>query len=148
MFKFLTFLFVTGIISILPPVSNPDLVCGKWMYSEKNLIIQVYREHETFKAKIVWFLNNDANKTMDEWVDIHNPDAALRNRKILGMSVLSDIEYVPKSNSWENGKVYDAKNGHYWDASAYINKEGELKVTGYWHFKFIGRTMTFTRLIE
>jgi uncharacterized protein (DUF2147 family) len=58
------------------------------------------------------------------------------------------MEYEPKSNSWENGKIYDAKNGREWDASAYIDKSGELKVIGFWHFKFIGRTMTFVRVGE
>ncbi|MDB5011423.1 MAG: hypothetical protein JWQ06_2212, partial [Mucilaginibacter sp.] len=42
--------------------------------------------------------------------------------------------------------IYDAKNGREWDASAYIDKNGELRVTGYWHLKFIGRTMSFTRI--
>ena len=42
--------------------------------------------------------------------------------------------------------IYDSKNGRDWNASACIDKSGMLKVKGYWHFKFIGRTMTFNRV--
>ena len=83
---------------------------------------------------------------MEEWTDKNNPDPALRTRKILGMNVLEKLSYSPNSNSWEGGMIYDAKNGRHWNSSAYINKDGTLKVKGYWHFKFIGKTMTFKRI--
>ena len=146
MFKLLIVTLFTGICFAINPAPSPDLVCGKWMSSEKNLIVQVYKDGDVFRAKVIWFLNTDKTKTMEEWTDKHNPDPALRDRKLIGMSILRNLDYEPKSNSWENGKIYDAKNGREWDASVSIDKSGELKVTGYWHFKFIGRTMTFTRV--
>src|ERR1700693_4795860 len=103
MFKFLIIFFLSGVVS---PVPNPDKVCGKWMSSEKNLVVQIYREGDVFKAKIVWFKNNDNSKSMDEWTDKHNPDPALRNRKLIGMGILKNMDYMPKTNSWENGKIY------------------------------------------
>lgn len=145
MFKFLI-LFSLALNTVTRPAPSADLLCGKWMSAEKNLVVQVFKEGDEFKAKIVWFKNTDKTKAMDEWTDEHNPDAALRDRKLIGMSILKDLDYQPKSNSWENGKIYDAKNGREWDASARIEKNDQLKVTGYWHFKFIGRTMTFTRI--
>jgi len=124
-----------------------DQVCGKWMSTEKNLVVQVFKEGETFKAKIVWFDDSDdKSRPMDLRPDSQNPDKTLRDRKILGMSVLEKLVYVPKTNSWEKGVIYDASHGRYWESSAYIDTDGELKVTGYWHFKFIGRTLTFTRM--
>jgi len=146
MFKILILFFLTATITKLAAEPNPDLICGKWMSSEKNLIVQVYREGQEFRAKVVWFKNIDNSRAMEEWTDKRNPEASLRNRKLIGMSILRDLDYISGSNSWEKGKIYDAKNGREWDASASINKEGQLKVTGYWHFKFIGRTMTFTRV--
>jgi len=64
------------------------------------------------------------------------------------MNILNDMVYKPKSNSWEDGKIYDAKSGHEWDASARIESNGELRVIGYWHLKFIGRTMVFRRVVD
>jgi uncharacterized protein (DUF2147 family) len=62
------------------------------------------------------------------------------------MSVLSDMNYKAETNSWEDGTIYDAKNGRQWNASINIDKDGLLKVKGYWHFKFIGKTLTFRRV--
>jgi uncharacterized protein (DUF2147 family) len=124
-----------------------DLICGKWLIAEKDLIVQVYKDGSEFKAKIVWFNDSDdKSRPMETRLDADNPDPKLRSQKILGSSVLSNLVYKTQSNSWENGMIYDAKHGRYWDSSAYINKKGELKVTGFWHFKFIGKTLTFTRI--
>jgi uncharacterized protein (DUF2147 family) len=122
-----------------------DKICGKWESSEKNLIVEVYKIANDYKAKIIWF-NAGSEKLMQNWVDENNPDKALRSRKLLGMNVLTGLNYVPGSNSWENGMIYDAKHGREWNASAYITDKGVFKVKGYWHFKFIGRTMTFTKV--
>jgi uncharacterized protein (DUF2147 family) len=146
MFKFLILFFLTGNIADNPKVHDPDRICGKWMSAEKNLVINVYKEGDAFIAKVVWFKNIDNSRPMEAWTDKHNPDPSLRNRTLIGMNVLRNLDYLPKSNSWENGKIYDAKHGHEWDASAYIDKDGTLKVTGYWHLKFIGHTMTFMRV--
>ncbi|MDB4904744.1 MAG: hypothetical protein JWQ63_4025 [Mucilaginibacter sp.] len=62
------------------------------------------------------------------------------------MEVLRDLIYDADTNSWEDGMIYDAKHGRDWNASAHIDKNGFLKAKGYWHFKFIGQTMTFRRM--
>jgi uncharacterized protein (DUF2147 family) len=124
-----------------------DKVCGKWMSDKKNCIVQVYREGNDFKAKLVWFDDaDDPSKPMDSRTDIKNPNRELRSRKLIGMNVLENLEYQAKTNSWENGMIYDAQTGKKWNSSAYLANDNTLKVTGYWHFKFIGRTMTFTRV--
>jgi uncharacterized protein (DUF2147 family) len=125
-------------------VPPSDLICGKWESSEKNLIVQVYKENGKFFGKIVWYTDT-GGKPMDYGTDKRNPDPKLRSRKILGMSVLRDMVYDASSNSWEDGIIYESKHGKEWNASVYIDKAGMLKVKGYWHFKLIGKTMTFTR---
>jgi uncharacterized protein (DUF2147 family) len=145
MFKFLILFFLTGFTTKSPQANNADKICGKWISSSKNIIVLVYREGNTFKGKMVWYKNTDTSKGMDEWTDKHNPDPALRNRKILGLNILKEMTYSPGSDSWENGKIYDIGSGHEYSAAAHLGKDGVLKVTGYWHFKFIGRTMTFIK---
>ncbi len=148
--KYLFNLFVlflcTGVISKghnnLPPCEQ---VCGKWESTEKSIIVLVYMQDNKYLAKLVWYKDTDG-KPLDYWTDIRNPDPALRNRKLLGMSVLNNLTYNASTNTWENGVIYDSKNGHTWTASAYIDKSGQLSVRGYWHFKFIGKTMTFRRI--
>jgi uncharacterized protein (DUF2147 family) len=141
---FLALILYTGTPNL--PIAAANRVCGKWQTEEKNLIIQIYSENNQFKAKILWFNDKDDTKDLNYWTDEHNPDLALRNRKILGMNVLENLVYDSDSNSWEDGIIYDAKSGRHWNSSAYINDDGQLKVKGYWRFKFIGKTLTFKRM--
>jgi uncharacterized protein (DUF2147 family) len=126
----------------VPPAEQ---ICGKWESSDKNLIVLVYMKDNKFQGKIIWY-SDTGGKPMDYGTDKRNPDPALRSRKILGMSVLRDLSYQPATNSWEDGIIYESKNGREWNASVYIDKHGFLKVKGYWHFKLIGKTMTFFRV--
>jgi len=125
--------------------NTQEKICGKWESTDKTLRIQVYMQDNQYKANVIWFSDTEG-RPMDYWTDQHNPNPALRSRKILGMSVLSGLKYDPEKNSWENGIVYDSKHGRDWNASAYLDKNDMLRVRGYWHFKFIGRTMDFVRM--
>jgi len=146
-FSILSLVFFTGVAAQgrTRPAVAEEMICGKWESSEKNLIIQVCMKDNKFVAQIVWFSDTDG-KPMDYWTDRRNPDPALRSRKILGMNVVNALTYNPETRSWEDGMIYDSKHGREWNASAYIDKNGLLKVKGYWHFKFIGKTMTFKRV--
>ena len=138
--------FICTTVSSPAQIPKPaERICGKWENTEKSLIIQVYTEHNEFKAKIVWYADTEG-KPLDYWTDRHNPNPALRSRKILGLQILRNLQYRPKTNSWENGIVYDSRHGKEWNSSAYIDKKGLMHVRGYWHFKFIGKTMTFFRV--
>lgn len=145
-FVFLTAIILyTSVASKAQNIKPSERICGKWENTEKSLIIQVYVAHNEFKAKIVWYADTEG-KPLDYWTDRHNPNPALRNRKLLGLQILRNLEYHPKTNTWENGMVYDSRHGKEWNASAYIDKKGLMRVRGYWHFKFIGKTMTFFRV--
>lgn len=151
-YKFLLNFF--ALVFILTGTTNahaapsPELICGKWASTEKNLIIEVYRENNIYKARIIWFNSGGDAKMMYTTLDDQNPDKSLRGRKVLGMSILKNLSYYPDKNSWEDGLVYDAKHGREWNASAYIDKQGLLEVRGYWHFKCIGRTLTFKKVSD
>jgi len=132
-------------LSVKAQVASHNRICGKWESEQHNLRILIYVQHDNFHAKIIWFSDTDG-KPMDYWRDIRNPDSRLRSRKILGMEILSGLHYNAQTNSWEDGMVYDSRHGRYWNASANIGKKGMLHVRGYWHFKWIGRTINFYRI--
>jgi uncharacterized protein (DUF2147 family) len=147
-FKFLIIFFLSMLICKADEVHDANYICGKWMSTTKDYMVLVYKDGNSFKGKTLWFKNTDNTKAMDEWTDKHNPDPSLRSRKLIGLVVLNGMTYSPSSNTWENGKIYDAKSGHEYSASVQITKAGLLKVTGYWGFKFIGRSLTFNRVVN
>ena len=125
--------------------NNSNAIIGKWMTTDNKLIVEVYRQNNDYKAKIIWF--KDVNdKAMHERLDEKNPDKALRNRKWIGMEVLRNLQYHAENDEWADGIIYDAKHGKEWDSVAWINKEHLLKVKGYWVFRFISETLTFKRI--
>lgn len=143
-------LFITFFTSDFTKIENgksQHLISGKWISMQNNVIVEIYKENEKFKAKICWF--NDADnpsKPMSVRTDWHNPDENLRSRKIVGLDILKDLIYNPKTNRWENGIIYDPQSGREWNSIVYFNENGLLEVKGYWHFEFISKTLTFKRL--
>lgn len=127
-----------------PAVPQADQITGKWISQDKALIVEIYKHDNEYRGKMVWF-KDDTSKPMDEWTDKHNPDEKLRTRKLLGMDVMQGLIYNAKNNSYNDGSIYEAKTGKTWNASAKLSSNDVLKVKGYWHFKFIGRTMIFNR---
>ncbi|MGI4021172.1 MAG: DUF2147 domain-containing protein [Janthinobacterium lividum] len=124
-----------------------DKICGKWISEEKNCIVQVYKNGNEYGAKLTWFDDSDDKaRPMNMRVDEKNPDKALQNRKLIGMDVVDNLIYNPETNSWENGLIYDAKSGRTWSSAVSLSREGLMKVTGYWKFKFIGKSMNFKRI--
>jgi uncharacterized protein (DUF2147 family) len=148
LYLFFTVLLITAFVNIKANAQDVcDRICGRWQSIDKHLVVDVYKENGDYKAKLVWFVAG-SDKLMHECADDNNPDITLRTRKVLGMNILRQLKYVPKSNSWENGLVYDASHGREWNAACNIDKNGLLQLKGYWHFKFIGKTMAFERADE
>lgn len=122
-----------------------DAILGKWTSEDQKLVVEMYRSGEEYRGKMVWF-KDDEGKPMNEWTDKHNPDEKLRGRKLLGMDVVTGLKYDREDKSYDEGHIYEAKSGKTWNATAKLAGNDVLKVKGYWHVKFIGRTMIFKRM--
>ena len=125
--------------------TNPNAILGKWESEEKNLIVEVYKQNDAFKAKVVWY--HDANDTVpvEQRLDLNNPNKALRNRKIVGTDILSELIYNPKQDKWVNGRIYDASSGRTWDATVWLTDAQNLNVRGFYIIRLFGKTMNFFR---
>jgi uncharacterized protein (DUF2147 family) len=136
------------IISIGTLGQNSNAIIGRWIVMPKqNLIVEIYKDHDQFKGKVVWFKDtDDKSKPMNVRTDEKNPDIRLRNRKLIGIDVLQKLVYNPKTYKWEQGIIYDATTGKIWNSSVSLNKNNFLKVRGFWHLEFFGRTMDFKRV--
>lgn len=121
-----------------------DRILGKWITEQKDLIVEIYNAGQEYKARVVWFSDkDDLSRPACTRTDIENPDPTLRKRKIIGMDVLKMLTYKQKSDTWEEGMIYDAVSGREWSSCAYISKAGILRVKGYWRFKFISKGINF-----
>ena len=143
--KAITLLFLIFFLNINAQVSK-DEILGRWMATDKSVAVNVYREGNSFKAKVIWFDERLGSGTpMNTRHDTHTPDVKMRSRKVIGMDILNNLEYNAEDNRWENGKIYDASSGRTWDTFAEIKKDGSMYVRGFWKFTWIGRTLNFKR---
>jgi len=148
--KYLSLLI--GIFSLLTTESllakpKADDILGKWISGEKNLIVEVYKLGSEFRAKIVWFNDSDdKSQPMSVRRDFKNSDPRLRQRKIIGMEVLQVLHFNENKGEWQNGSIYDAKNGHEWNVKINLIENRQLKVRGYWHIEVIGQNLYFNKI--
>ncbi|MEP6684867.1 MAG: DUF2147 domain-containing protein [Parafilimonas sp.] len=127
--------------------NRQDAIIGKWESTEKNLIVEVYKHQNVFAARVVWFYDEDDTITpINKRLDIKNPNRALRSRPIVGVDILSGLQFNPKQNRWNGGRIYDATSGRTWDATVWLTSPNDLSVRGFYIFRWIGKTLTFTRL--
>lgn len=127
--------------------SNADAITGKWMNTDKNLEVEVYKAGNEYNGRVIWFDDtDDKSSPMNERRDTKNPDKSLRSRKIIGLVVMTGLVYNNDDDEWQDGRIYDSSSGKDWNAKAWINDEGILKVRGYWHFSIFGENISFNRI--
>jgi uncharacterized protein (DUF2147 family) len=64
------------------------------------------------------------------------------NQKILGMTIITDMEYQKGDNEWEDGEIMDPKKGKVYDCKLWV-ENGKLQVRGY--VLFFHRTQEWLR---
>ncbi len=124
-----------------------DDILGKWMAVDKSVSVNVYREGNSYQAKILWFdKSRGSGKPIHASIDSHNPNPELRHRKVIGMEILSNLTFNPEKQRWEHGKIYDASSGRTWDANVEVKDGNHLCVRGFWKWTWIGKSLCFTRI--
>ncbi len=64
-----------------------------------------------------------------------------KNQKIIGMEIITDMEFDASDNEYSEGEILDPESGSIYDCKLWIDEEGNLKVRGY--LLFLYRTQTW-----
>ena len=123
---------------------NATDILGVWLNKEKDAQIEIYKEKEQFFGKIVW-LAIAKNKNGEWMLDVKNPDEKLQTRKKLGMTVMHNLVWDADDKEWNNGKIYDAREGDTYSLFAKTNGLDILDLRGYIGFSLFGKTTRWTR---
>ena len=123
--------------------AEKDKLEGLWYNQEKTAKIQIYRAVDNkFWGKIVWL--KEPNKDGKPKVDEKNQKENLRSRPIMNLPILS--HFVKKDeDTYEDGKIYDPKNGKTYSCIITYRNDKELGIRGYVGVSLIGRTTTWTK---
>ena len=119
-----------------------DITQGTWFNEEKSAKIQFFKQGDKIFGKIVWLKEpNDGGKPR---TDKENPDAKLKTRPLIGLVNLKDFTQSSKT-VWEDGEVYDPKNGKTYSCKMTLSSPTRLDVRGFIGISIIGRTSHFTK---
>jgi uncharacterized protein (DUF2147 family) len=118
-------------------------VVGVWESEEKNLQIEMFEDMGRFAGRMIYF-KCSSEQIMRTCTDTENPDKTLTTRKLLGLKLVTRLEYKG-TNLWDNGKIYDPNSGRTFEARIQLTGPNTAVVRGYWKFRWIGRSMVFYR---
>jgi uncharacterized protein (DUF2147 family) len=125
-------------------------ILGVWNNQEKDAKIEIFKCDSKYCGKVVEIKNPNYPEGSREGVpgtpllDNNNPDPALRKQPRLGLVVVRDFTYVG-DNKWEDGKVYDPKNGKTYSGKMKLVSPHQLNLRGYIGISLLGRTAVWTR---
>jgi uncharacterized protein (DUF2147 family) len=137
------FLLLVG-TSFTPFSDNPDAIVGVWKTGEGNAMVRIYKNGEKYQGKIVWLKEPNDPETGKPKQDKNHPDEAIRTRPVLGIINIWGFSYKEK-NLWDDGNIYDPKNGSTYSCTIKMINPNTLEVRGYIGVSIIGRTDNWTR---
>lgn len=137
------FLFLMG-SSFTPIAENPDAIVGVWKTGEGNAMVRIYKNGDKYQGKVVWLKEPVDPETGKPKQDKNHPDEANRTRPVLGMINIWGFSYKDK-NLWDDGNIYDPKNGSTYSCTIKMINPNTLEVRGYIGVSIIGRTDNWTR---
>ena len=97
----------------------------------------------TLCGKIYWLKEPMADDGKPK-IDRFNPEPTMRTRPICGLPVLGDLEKI-SDGGFDNGWVYDPKEGKSYSVALDLVGPDTLKVTGYKGMRFLGKSFIWTR---
>jgi uncharacterized protein (DUF2147 family) len=139
----LVFFFILAITAIYAQDENK--VVGTWLTSGGDSKIAIKKSSNgKFSGEVVWL--KDPNRDGKPKTDHKNPDEKLRSRPTLGLSILSGFEYDADDKEWEDGTIYDPKEGKTYKCIMWFEKDpNHLHVKGYIGFSLIGKEVVWTK---
>jgi uncharacterized protein (DUF2147 family) len=140
----LLILFLFFLLAAFDTTTPANRLIGVWESEEKNLRIEMFEDNGSFAGKMIWF-QCSSETIMQTSRDTENPDSRLVGRKLLGLKLLEKLSYQGK-DVWSSGKIYDPNSGNTYEARIHLSAPNTAIVRGYWKFKWLGRSMVFTRL--
>lgn len=122
---------------------NPDAILGVWRNSNNRAHIEIYRQGSRYYGKILW-LKNQVDEHGKPKIDKRNPEPQLRNRALIGLITLRDLEY--DDGEWSGGYIYNPGDGREYNTIISLIDNNTMAVRGYVGISLFGKTDVWSRV--
>ena len=147
-FGFALLLLVGLLLAVAPAraAENPDAALGVWKNGEGTGMIQIFKKGDRYFGRLVWLKvpNTPEGKPR---TDVNNPDEAKRTTPLKGLTNMRDFKYSG-AGKWEEGKIYDPKNGSDYNCEMTLTDPNTLEVRGFIGVSLFGRTDVWKRQVK
>jgi uncharacterized protein (DUF2147 family) len=129
-----------------PAADENGRVQGVWMIEDEVALAIAPCGGDALCGRIVWLRTprDDAGRPMR---DAMNPDAALRERPLCGVTVLDGLLPVPdEPGRWSAGSFYDPRDGRGYGLAATLVSADVLVARVYLGMPFLGVNQTLLRI--
>lgn len=124
-----------------------DKLIGVWQPSDGRSYLKIEKIGNKYFGRVVW-LKEPNDEDGNPRVDKNNPDESLRSTPLKGYRVLKDFVYSAEDKLWEDGTIYDPKNGTTYNCKIELKEENKIEVRGFVGAAVFGRTDVWTRLVK
>ena len=117
---------------------NADVIIGTYMTDKNDGMVEISKKGTKYFGKITW------TKTQGK-LDLNNPDAKQKGDVLAGKEILKNFEFNGK-DLWQNGTIYDPKNGKTYSCKISRDEKGNLNVRGFIGVSLLGRTAFWVKV--
>jgi len=115
---------------------------GTWMFANR-VALQIFDCSGSLCGRIVWLLRPD-NPAGQPDIDSLNPDPALRQRHLCGLTIIWDLQPNGQDH-WTKGWLYDPKDGITYNVDAELTSPSTITARVYRDISLLGRSEILTR---
>lgn len=124
MMRFVMIAAVLG-LATAAPAQAADAIAGRWVTQEKDAVVAIKRCGKSLCGTLEKFLV--LPKGGKDQRDVNNADPAKRERRLLGLTILTSL--TPDNDVWR-GEIYDPKSGRTYTSEVRRKGAGVLEVKG------------------
>ena len=141
--KFTAFVALLCLLAVSRAADVPP-VDGTWLSGDGDGWIEITRAGDGLSAVIKGSPNRREDRPD---TDAKNPDPALRSRPLTGLELFEGFTW-DGDGRWTGGTIYDPNSGKTYRCIITWVDENTLQVRGYVGVPMLGRTETWTRVLD
>jgi hypothetical protein len=116
---------------------------GVWINGDGDGWIELTIADGELRGRIIGSPDDPLNEKPSR-LDLENPDEALQNRPVRGLTILTGFR-ADGDGRWTGGRVYDPNSGHTYRGTISMLDSDTLKLRGFIGISLFGRTEIWKR---